>query len=384
MTTNNMLIAYKFGLLFKQLKAFYSSNQSFTESIEIKSKEEEQLYKSDVIAITKEDNIIRIYINTEENKDLLYYVTIIESTLRDKKVDAETIIFEIIIDNEIVDAFSIRANTLKQLLESMNQGAIKIEEADKSGLNTLKKYKLENNKLQRMIMLKGELYPVNKNEAMSVLMQSAIKQHEKSLVTKIKEIFFDNTFTPIAKYIRAVLAFNKSYNLEHLVVQGNVNIENLLLEYYIDRQDNNYHDRNNNYNRDNNNSYYNNRRNDRDYNNRGYNDRRDNNRNYDNRGYNNRRDNHRDNRHSYKPRFEKPSKTELTNMQKVALSVAVSVFFFTIADIIYPLTTDIISKIITILLMSIGAKLIIDKLTAQQKEKQFLNTLTPKYEYHLA
>ena len=73
----------------------------------------------------------------------------------------------------------------------------------------------------------------------------AIKQHEKSLVTKIKEIFFDNTFTPIAKYIRAVLAFNKSYNLEHLVVQGNVNIENLLLEYYIDRQDNNYHDRNN-------------------------------------------------------------------------------------------------------------------------------------------
>jgi len=374
-----MLVVYKFGLLIHGLKPYFTS--TLTESTTNTEDESEELiddvkvlYKSQELKVVKINNdTVEIYLYSDAKKDLVYYVTIIESLLRNEKFEGNKVKFRIYVDEKLVDEFVLNLALLAAFSDALLHNASKIDATDRSVLKTMNNLKLDPNReiYTRMVLLKGELKALDKNTAFSFSLKQAVKQNDKTLIEKIKE-FMTMPMNIISKVYRAIVSYVYSFKKE------NVDLNGYLIKLESFAADDRYDNRDRNRDRDDRNERdKDDRRNRNDFNNKDRDDRRRD----DNRD---RRDRRRDNRRRDNDRVEKPSREDKIDTQKLMISYVVSVIVLALINIGFGSVANIIEKLFVLALGTFSIYVTLDRFDSKSARRKLDQKMDPKMAYFIS
>ena len=396
-----MLVVYKFGLLIHGLKPYFTS--TLTESTTNTEDESEELiddvkvlYKSQELKVVKINNdTVEIYLYSDAKKDLVYYVTIIESLLRNEKFEGNKVKFRIYVDEKLVDEFVLNLALLAAFSDALLHNASKIDATDRSVLKTLNNLKLDPNKeiYTRMVLLKGELKALDKNTAFSFSLKQAVKQNDKTLIEKIKE-FMTMPMNIISKVYRAIVSYVYSFKKENIDLNGYlIKLESFTTNDRYGSRDNYRNNRNDRYRnndreRSNYRDNYGDNRYDRDDNERGnYRDSyRDNKYDRSDRENNNfrERQNSRGNRRRDNDRVEKPSREDKIDTQKLMISYVVSVIVLALINIGFGSVANIIEKLFVLALGTFSIYVTLDRFDSKSARRKLDQKMDPKMAYFIS
>ncbi len=368
----NVILSYKFGLLFNGLKPYFVS--TLTESIEEPIDELEDiktLYKSQEIKIIKVgDDTVEIYLYSDAKKDLVYYATIIESVLKSEKFEGNKIHFRFYIDDKLIDEFAVNATLLAVFADALLHNATKIDATDNNVVKTMQKIKLDPNKepYVRMVLLKGELFSLDKNTALSFSLKQAIKQNDKSLIDKIKE-FMTAPINTVTRVYKALISyvFHRFHRESFDIIDYYAMLESFAADHINDT--NREQDRNGKHDdrRDN-------RRQDRDE--------------RDSRDRDHNRDRNRDReerrKHKNRERINRPQNIEILNTDKLLIVYAAVVIIYALIHISFGIVATVIEKMIILGLMTFGIYIAIEKFNQPAAKRMLDQKITPEMAYYLA